>query len=728
MSEQSNGRALIDNQTDLPDPVVEEAVKDYFVENASIVGQSVSSFQTYDGGSLMHRAKFKPPTTVQDEIKLARSLVERDDDVGAAVGAAIAVAFGDGMENFDEDEQVVTLFNNVAREANLDAVLKEMYREYLVAAQVTTVSLFRRRSFDFQPEGGDGRSKRTFSVSSPLVGVLHSEHIVPLGSDLFQTADLGYDPLDNRALREWLEEFFGRHTTAARRAEMRRQDPVSAAMFVEVVDHKDPQLLGSMPARQVYRLNPRMVSRTTMPKGEAPHPRPLLTRDFPLLEAKRLLNLMDHALLQGGMNFIVVAKKGTDQRPALPDEVSNLHDVVRKASRSGVIVGDHRLSFDVITPNLDAMLAKEKRRLLGRKIAQAILRVPEWATEGAQTEGMKAEVEFMARVITSDRRDLRRHIENYVYYEVSQRNSGPFKGGAAKLWFPKIVLEGTQFFTDYVLKLRDRGDIPRRWAVEAGGFDYDAALSERAREVKRGDDDTLAPAAVPFSNPAAGPQDNNTGRPTGSGPNNGAPGARQRNQDPQPPGRVIQRNKGETVRAFWNDAEQTSYRAGEITHAIMEEYDDTAEVGRVTGQERGALAVDRPTRVGPLAVIPVNPDYEVGEIRAVRLAPGASILVGNRRDGAVVAKALVFREPEFNLLDAEETALRWGFAIDGWDREPERENPARDPAEETAAARGQGLTLIINASDGTAKRKIVKTDPVTGRITSVEEVPIPAGE
>lgn len=35
---------------------------------------------------------------------------------------------------------------------------------------------------------------------------------------------------------------------------------------------------------------------------------------------------MDYALLQGGMNFIVVAKKGDKDRPARQDEVENLKD------------------------------------------------------------------------------------------------------------------------------------------------------------------------------------------------------------------------------------------------------------------------------------------------------------------------------------------------------------------------------------------------------------------
>jgi hypothetical protein len=334
-------------------------------------------------------------------------------------------------------------------------------------------------------------------------------------------------------------------------------------------------------------------------------------------------------------------------------------------------------------------------------------------------------LEFIARVLASDRQVVRRHIENSIYRDVQRRNTDVLKG-AAKLWFPKIVLQGTNYFTDYVLKLRDRGDIPRRWAVEAGGFDYDAALSEREREIKRGDDDILQPAAVPFSDPNAGPQDNNNGRPQGTSPNNGAPGA-QRRTTPPPRGRVITRNAGETVRAFWNEEEETSYRAGEITNRILDEYHDTAEVGRITQQERDALAAEVPTRVGNLAVIPVNAEHAVVDHRVIRLTTGASMIVGERADGAIVAKALVFREPEFDLLDAEETALRWGYSIEGWDVEPAREEPPKPEEEHASVANpAGGLTLIINTADGRAVTKRVETDPETGRIIAVHEEPVNA--
>jgi hypothetical protein len=93
------------------------------------------------------------------------------------------------------------------------------------------------------------------------------------------------------------------------------------------------------------------------------------------------------------------------------------------------------------------------------------------------------------------------------------------------------------------------------------------------------------------------------------------------------------------------------------------------------------------------------------------------MMLGTRRDGAVVAKALCFRQPEFDVLGAEETALRWGFPIEGW---AELEGGG---VEELAAAAPPALppTIVVNAGHRT--KKVVHRDG-NGAITSVEEIPV----
>lgn len=656
-------RVVIDNRTDLPDGEIEAAVQDHFVEHSNLAWGSRTTFQTYAAeGSLLARRAFTTPTNVVDEIKLARNIAERDDDVASAIGQMISLAFGEGLEHQHRDEKTRVIFDSLAREADLEMVFAELYRELLISAQINTAMLFTRENVEYQLSGSPRVLKA--NVAAPLIGVLPAENIRIVGNDIFRTGQLAYEP-DNDKLRTWLDRYFDPSTSAGDKAEMGRQDRISANLFTGVVqvnalDYDCPPVWGG----RLYLLNPRLVHRSTFAKGSWKYPRPLLTRDFALLEAKRLLNIMDYALLQGGSNYIVVAKKGSDAKPAQRSEVENLERVVRSASKSGVIVGDHRLSFEIITPKLDELLRPDRRKMIGRKLAMAMLRLSEHDQEQGGGEGVKQDTEILQRVVTYDRSLIRRHVENKAYIECVRRNPQVFTKGPARVWFPKIILQGTQFFTDFILKLRDRGDIPRAWGVQFAGFDWDAAVEQRKRELESGDDATMVPGDVPHSSPGSGPQDNGPGRPTGS-PDGTGQGER------RPARRVIQRTAGETIRAWYEEEAEMVCRMGEITATILEGYPDR-QIGRVTGTERKALSLTEAASIGSTIYVPVNPGYETRNEKAVRLAEGLSLIVGERRTNqAIVAKVVAFREPEFDERAAEDMILRWGYVT----RPPTEDEP-----------------------------------------------------
>jgi hypothetical protein len=722
---------VIVNETELADDAVRYAVQTYFEETASVMGANygATTFQTYaNEGSMLARAKYRTPSNVIDEIILARDLADRDDDVSATIGAMQAIAFSEGMRHEHKDEVTVALYDEVGKHSNLDHRLMELYRELLIASSVTSVQIYTREDMQFQPQGAD--RQRTRNVVAPLIGVLPAEQIRVLDNDLFQTGTLAYKPATGSQER-WLGEFFNPSTTPARKAEMRREDPVLTTLLVEeiVVPGERPSFYlpteDLAAGNKVYRLNPRMVERTTFPKGAQTYPRPMLTRNFALLEAKRLLNIMDYALLQGGANFIVVAKKGTDQRPALPEEVGSLRETMKRASKTGVIVGDHRLNIEVITPDLEELLNDAKRKLLGRKIAAGLLRLPDYSdSDAGGGQAVLADTEILARVISGDRRLIKRHVER-IYTDTAKRNSASFEQGPATLWFPKIVLQGLQYFTDLVLKLRDRGDISRRSAVEAAGFDYDSEVQARKRE--KPDDRIMVPAAVPFSANGS-PQDNGGGRPPGGSSANGARGSQpsRSTRDPARPTRVIQRNAGETVRAMFEE-ETGHYRIGELTYAILDEYPER-QVGRVTAFERAAIEEIaagnfEPQRHGPTIVVPVNPDDELDGIRAVRLAEGLSMLVGDRSDGALMARALCFRAPEHGPLDAEEHALRWGFAVEVDEQRQLPPAPAPAPVPEEDERDPLVVHVHVPNDPDRAYRTVYEYDD-DGRVTSTRQEPI----
>jgi len=658
--------ATVDNRTGLPDHTVLEAIRDSWVESAGLQFAQPNNFQLYSTGgqgSMLARTPFRTPQSVIDEIRLARTMADTDDDIAAAIGEMTAIAFGSGVTNQHRDEQTLEFFDQMTAPTKMDleAVLQEMYREFLIAASVTTITLFTRQRLEYWPLKSDTPVQAQLQV--PNVGILPAENIRVISNDVLGNGELAFH-VEDENLKRWLEEFLNPKTDAFRKAIMAYNEPVAAALFIGRVhipyNDGDPASRGMV----LYRLNPRMVHRSCAPKGAMPYPRPFLTRNFALLEAKRLLNLMDYALLQGGTNYIVVAKKGTDLLPANQGEVDNLVNQVSHASRSGVMVGDHRLSIEIITPKLEELLNPAKRKLIGRKLKMGLLRQTEEVASDTGTQGALNEMELTARVVSSDRRKLVRHAQATFYDETATRNRTMFKMGAPSIWAPPIILSGVADFWANILQARDRGDIPRRWVVEALGFDYDAALAEREREIARGDDEVMMPASVPFSN-GAGPQDNSPGRPTGSSSNNGHNGPSPGDgRDRFAPRHVIQRTAGETITAMVED--NVAHFIGETTRAILEEAGDAAEYnGYVTAPEREAIDYNQTIRSGQSVVVPVNPSYPCREYACVKLSEGLRMIVGQRiGDGAMVARALRFTEPHYSLTQASEYAIRWGFICD----------------------------------------------------------------
>lgn len=655
--------ATVDNRTDLPDQIVQGYIEDKWVELAGLQFAAPNNFTLYGNtnqGSMLARTPFRTPNNPIDEVKLARAVADSDDDVGATIGNMLAVAYGSGLMNQHRDETTLEFFNQLSspQSMDLEAVFEEMHKEFLVAGSVTTLSLFMRQRMSYYPLKSVEPVLAQLQI--PRVGILPAENLRVISNDIVGQGELAYY-VEDQNIKNWLYEFFNKNTSDLRRSIMAQTEPVAASLFTGMIEI--PYNDGDLASRglTLFTLNQRMVHRTTMPKGANPYPRPLLTRNFPLLEAKRLLNIMDYALLQGGTNYIVIAKKGSDKLPAQPGEIQNLQNQISHASRSGVLVGDHRLDVQIVTPNLEEMLNSAKRKLLGRKISMGLLRQTEQVTGDSGTKGAENEMEFAARVITADRRKMIRHAESAFYEETALRNRTVFKEGAPTIWGPPIILTEIKEFWKSILSASDRGLIPHRYTVEALGYNYEATLAEREREIARGDDESLVPGSVPYSSPEAGPQDNNEGRPPGTSQNNGRPGGAESEDPTRHPGRrVIRKTKGETVTAVVEDGKVAL--VGETTRALLAEYEDRMELGYVTGLEREAVDFNQVVRSGSSVVVPVNPGMACVEYRAAKLSDGLRVVIGQRKvDGALVAKALRFSEPQFDLLKASEHAIRWGF-------------------------------------------------------------------
>jgi hypothetical protein len=230
---------LIDNRTDLPDGMIERGVEDYFVENASLAWGQTSTFQTYSkrgrlaaGAGEVHRA--------QGRLRgdpLCRDMAEKDDDIRATLRTMVSVAYEGGMQNFHEDERTVALFNEMARAANLDHWFEEIYREYIIAQQVTTITAYLRERVTWTPNGLEEEREERVVVPRPACCPPSASGRSSAPASSARRAW----PTSPSATpcASWLEEFFGGSTTAARRAAMAREDPVAATLFIEQVRSED---------------------------------------------------------------------------------------------------------------------------------------------------------------------------------------------------------------------------------------------------------------------------------------------------------------------------------------------------------------------------------------------------------------------------------------------------------------------------------------------------------
>ena len=183
---------------------------------------------------------------------------------------------------------------------------------------------------------------------------------------------------------------------------------------------------------------------------------------------------------------------------------------------------------------------------------------------------------------------------------------------------------------------------------------------------------------------------------------------------------------------MYDEDEDLTFRVGELTYSILEQYADTKTIGRLTAFEREAAEEHGDVRrEGPLTVVPVNVDEELADLKAVRLTTGLSMIVGTRTDDdALMARALCFREPEYTPLDAQETALRWG-----WDAEPlpaeRRPEHEPQPIEEEHAAERSELAPVIHlhvetGRGGKVRRTVLRDD--SGNIVASEEEPVEGDE
>jgi hypothetical protein len=540
------------NASGLPGGMVRDSVDQVGRELAVwIQGQRSAALNR---SSMFDRYAYAAPDNPYKQMEIARNAVANDDIVGGAADVTEGMVFqGLKWESTNADD--ANIFNQLAEDLDLDSIARTMHRElftystavigewwgtrkYRVSGvtrrielvesstddlvtgemdvMITDMTTNRAVKFASAPGASKkaaGRARRKeYEIYCPTAYTfLDPLKVVPVGSLMF-----GNEQLCWYCSKEEM-------VTWDRINEGDVIDAIMTEFFVgkyipSILEREQIATLGVDPNRLML-LNPDRVWRITRTRADYRRfPDLRLKSVFRLLDMKQQIMEADRVNLIGAANYILLVKKGDDKLPGQPAEIKNLQDNMKVLARLPVIVSDHRLNIEIITPKQDYTLDEKKYDLLDRRILGRTLGSLQVAASGQRAENSLTVSHTVGRLLESQRNSIKREFEKHIARAVvsHKRNNGKF-ASEPNLQFvpPHIQLDNDAQITQSILELRQMNEISRDSTLEYFGFDEAIEAQRREEEAQVYDD--IFKTQVPFNSP-------NPGMGAGAGAAPGIPG------------------------------------------------------------------------------------------------------------------------------------------------------------------------------------------------------------
>lgn len=439
---------------------------------------SWTSNTQHRGGGIFDRDRYLTPGRIFDQMLLSQEAVEQDDVVGNVADATESMVFSEiGFYADDEDEE--DIYNQIAGDMNLDARLREMWRELFTVSEFICAVWWHTKTFKVRGTSKKGtKRKKEFTVRCPrALSLLDPLKVIPVGSTMFGQEQLVY---------------------AADRVEQERftnaspgEDPIKDRLLlgrypVEMDDRRWlSELGGDINPDNLWRLNPANVFRHTLTRSQYQRFSPVRMKSiFELLDLKRQLRQMDRAHLIGGTNFIVLITKGSDALPAKPEEIAHLQANVRTVARVPVLVGDHRLNVEIVTPKLDNTLKPDRHNLIDGRITARLYQMFVLGGSnglGANNDDSLKLIKVLARGMESRRHMIKRTLEENLFAPIFESNDNLESPPKLRFHPRSIDLGFDDKLASFLLDLRETGDLSRETILAQ--FDLDQ--EDEARYIER---------------------------------------------------------------------------------------------------------------------------------------------------------------------------------------------------------------------------------------------------
>lgn len=477
---------------------------------------------------LFERDKFAALENPYDRFRVARDAVATDDVVGGAADAIESLSLQEVAWE-SENAVLADILNQVSAEVDLDSYLRVLMRELFTYSQSVTASFWERRKFVSRTRK-KAASRKEYYLHVPVkLFSLDPLKVVPVGTYLFGEERLAWNATENER-RTW----DGGGVTV-------KVDPVMTELFSGVYrpspDESAELTALGVPVDSLMEFRPDRVWRhcVTKPAYER-FPDVRIASTFRHLDLKQQLMQSDRVTLVGAANYILLVKKGTDNAAALPAELQNLRENFKSIAKLPVIISDHRLSIEIITPKVDLTLDIDKYDLLDARIAARALSSLDAAGATGDAAG-QTRSRTIARVLDNRRQMIRRMVQLKIRDAIlkhpgNREALAEFKESEypSLVFNPRqIVVDNDALMSQIVLGARDRRELSRHSFLEYIGMDQ--AVEAQRMKVENELYDEIFKSQVPYSAmpPGGGQQgdDSKNSNPNAQG-SRGAEGGRPR--------------------------------------------------------------------------------------------------------------------------------------------------------------------------------------------------------
>lgn len=455
--------------------------------------------------SLFHRDKYVTPGKVYAQMATAYDALD-DDVAGNVADMSEALAFQKVTFETMDDKDQENIWHQIGTDLDLDSFVRTMWRELYVASQCYPIKWWGRKTYKVEGKRDKRAARKEYEITVPIaLGFLDPTRVVPVNLDPFGNASLAWimaseDEIESAGEDELMGNLFlGRYKPSQSEAQKLEKEDIE-------VD-------------KLMLLNPQYVWQHTLTKSPFERwSRVRMKSVFPLLDLKHQLREMDRAFLLGGINFIVLVTRGTDQIPTTKSEVDTTATQVRAQSRSPIIVSDHRIKIEIITPELQYVLNDKKWDVIDQRLLMRLWGMFTMPNDTGNRETSMTMGRVIARGMASRRYMMKRSIEKHVIKATYEHpaNASDFSNVTMLEFAPRrMELEFDPSVVQMMQSLRDRGDMSRETLLTEFGFDQTLEAARREYEDDRWPD-VFEPVNVPFDSP-----DKTT--PDGSGRTGGKP-------------------------------------------------------------------------------------------------------------------------------------------------------------------------------------------------------------